>query len=307
MRYRELGSTGLKVSCIALGTVELGMDYGIGPLGSNNKPDKTRVKYIIDTALERGINLFDTAPDYGESEELIGSFIGSRPCYIATKVNVGRDEKDISKYVRNSVERSLNRLKRDSLDIVQIHNVTVDVIKRCDISKVLVKLREEGLIRFLGATLHKPEEAMAAIEAGCFDLLQVPYNILDQRISKGVMPEAKRQGMGILSRSAYFKGVLTKKVESLGQEYEFLKNAAKRIKTEMGLKSWNSLSKLALRFCISTEGIHSTLVGTKSLEHLESILEAEKEAPLPDDIFRRLLNLGLDDTHWFDPRNWTVG
>lgn len=304
MEYRELGKTGLKVSVVGFGSAELGMDYGIKTPGEYGKPDRETAKKIIGKALDCGVNLFDTAPSYGDSESLLGSVIDSMPCYIATKINIPGKDEDASKSIRASIEKSLKNLRREHLDIVQIHNATVDTIRQSDIPEILVNLCKEGLIRFTGASVYESQNAMAVVEAGCFDVLQIAYNILDQRMLKDVIPEAKKEGIGILGRSVYLKGVLTAKVEGLSEEDEVLKNAVNKIKTKMNLKNWSALTELALRFCISTEEIDSALVGIRTMKELEFAVKMAEEGNLSADIFGQLLELGVEDEYWLNPANW---
>jgi aryl-alcohol dehydrogenase-like predicted oxidoreductase len=304
MRYRKLGKTGLNISAIGLGTVELGMDYGIKVPRSYKKPPENVARDIFNEALDNGINMIDTAPAYGDSETLVGKFIGKRPCYIATKVSMPPREKDISKHVYASTIRSLKNIKRDYIDIMQVHHATADIIKNTKIAEILLKLKKEGLIRFIGATVHGTDNAMAIVKAGCFDSLQIAYNLLDQRMLKKVIPESKKQGIGLLGRSAYLKGILTPKMDYLSNEYQLLKNAADNIIIKMGLKNRDDLARIAIRFCITTEDISSVLVGTKSMEYLKFAIDAEKKGSLPAYIFKQLLRLGIKDRYWLDPRNW---
>lgn len=294
------------VSAIGFGSVELGMDYGIESEKEYGKPDKTTAKRIIHKAIDCGINLFDTAPSYGDSEELLGSVIGSKPCYIATKVNIPVKGENVSKSIRTSVETSLENLKRDYLDIVQIHNATVDTVNQSDIPETLLDLCKEGLLSFTGATVYKPENALAVINAGCFDVLQVAYNILDQRMTENVIPKAKEQAIGILGRSAYFKGVLTAKVQHLNQKCSFLQDAASKVKTAMNLSDWDELAELALAFCLSTVGIDSVLVGIRTIEELDFAVKVENPTFLPKEIYDKLTKLCIEDEYWLNPSNWPI-
>ena len=304
MRYRELGKTGLSISVIGLGAVELGMDYGIKVPESGTKQCKDSADKILSRALDYGINLIDTAPCYGDSESRIGDIVGRRHCYIATKVNIPTKDEALFARVRSSVLSSLKNLRRDYIDILQIHSATEDVIKNAKTQETLKRLQEEGLIRFIGASVHGSDNATAVIQAGYFDLLQVAHNILDQRMLEKVMPEARKQGIGILGRSVYFRGVLTSKMDYLGDEYKLLKNAANNIINKMDLRNRDELARLAMRFCVATEGIDSVLVGTKSIEHLKCAVEFAEEEILPAHIFKQLLSLSIKDKYWLDPRNW---
>lgn len=306
MEYRKLGKTGLDVSVIGIGTAELGMDYGIPVPGAYGKPDKKDAEEIINKAIDSGINLFDTAPSYGSSEELLGSLLTSKDCYIATKVNVPDRSKEMFISVEASVKNSLKRLRRDCLDIIQIHNATADIIKNTQMPQALLKLKEKGLIRFIGASVYEPADASAAVESGIFDLLQVAYNILDQRMSESIFTKAEESAMGVLGRSAYLKGVLTEKSSYLSQEHRFLKDAAAGIIDKARLKGPSELANYALRFCLSCQNIDSVLIGVRAAEELEFALGCEKEARLPKEITHSLKGVSIKDVSWLNPSSWPV-
>ncbi len=300
MEYRELGKTGLRTSVIGFGSVELGMDYGIKVPGDGGRPDRETAMRLIDHALDQGINLIDTAPAYGDSEELLGSVIGSRACYIATKVS------PLSGQTVTSVEKSLRSLRRECIDIVQIHNATVDTIRKSDVAEHLINLRQKGLIRFIGASVYGFEDAMAVIDSGDFDVLQIAYNILDRDMANKIIPEARKNGIGVFGRSVYLKGVLTSKVEHLSDEFVCLKNAVNDIKDKLNIDNYDLLAEIAFRFCMSNADIATVLVGTRSIKHLQFAIDAEKKGVLPEEIFEQLLDINVDDRYWLDPRNWPM-
>ena len=117
MQYNEFGKTGLHVSALSLGTVELGVEYGIKTQEQSNRPDKNEAIRIIHSAVDMGINLFDTAPNYGTSESLLGEAIGpASECYIATKVSIPENNGNALRgaalfaEVNHSIEKSLTAL-----------------------------------------------------------------------------------------------------------------------------------------------------------------------------------------------------
>ncbi|MFH1957618.1 MAG: aldo/keto reductase [bacterium] len=304
MEYRALGKTGLLVSALSLGTVELGVAYGIKKPGEYGKPDRTESARILKKAVDSGINLFDTAPAYGESENLLGDILGGEKCYFATKINIPPPGENAEMFIEKSLLASLKNLKRDALDIVQIHNATVETILHSDIPEMLLKFKKKGIVRFIGASVYEPENAIAALDSGYFDVLQIAYNILDQRMRTEVFPEAVKKGVGIISRSAYLKGVLTEKADFLDDRFSVLKEAAGKIKRDLNLSEGEDLTKTALRFCFSTEGISSVLAGVRSMDELAFALETEKEGRAPDTEYNKLLDMGIADKFWLNPANW---
>jgi len=302
MKYRILGKTGLRVSVIGFGSTELGMDYGIKAPGAYGKPDKQAAKRIIHEALDSGINLFDTAPGYGDSESLLGDILGSKPCYIATKIDISKNSD--TRFIKASIKNSLKKLKRESLDIVQIHNATTEIIGHPQALEILECLRKEGLFRFLGVSVYEPKDALVLIKTDLFDILQIAFNILDQRILEEVIPAAKKNNTGLISRSAYFRGFLTEKITHLDDNWSFLKGTVNKIRDALDISNWNDLTELALRFCQSTNGIDTILVGIRSMDELKFAVKAEKKGDLPETIFKKLLTLKINDEYWLNPLNW---
>lgn len=312
MEYRPLGNTGLRVSTLALGTVELGLDYGIRVPGQFGRPAEAEAVRLLQQAAEAGINLFDTAPTYGESERLLGRALRPFPhCYIATKVPIplGPDGplrgKPLQEAVRSSLEGSLRALRRDVLDIVQIHNAAVDVIHRGEIAQALLEARRRGRVRFLGVSVYTEAEALAAIESNCFEVVQVAYNVLDQRMAARVFPAAARMGVGVIVRSALLKGALTAKAQWLPPELAKLRQAAGQAKDVLA-GDWAALPEMALRFCLSASQVATVLIGVQRPEELTQALAAVKEGSLPQELLARTPTLALTEESWLNPSHWQV-
>lgn len=312
MKYNLLGRTGLKVSALSLGTVELGMDYGIKKSERSNRPDADDAINIIRCAVDMGINFFDTAPDYGTSERLLGEAIGSRTdCYIATKVSIPDSNgkqltgRRLKQEVNSSLEKSLRALCREALDIVQVHNATEEVIKQGEITEVLLKAQEAGKVRFIGASVYGEEAASAVINDGAFDVIQVAYSLLDQRMARHVLPLAKASQVGVMNRSALLKGVLTTRAKWLPDELSALRYASERVINTFGI-SWDALPETALRFCLSSGFIHTVLVGINSRQELERAISAASENPLDENRLKMAEELGLDDETIVNPSYWAI-
>ncbi len=312
MEYRLLGKTGLKVSALSLGTVELGVEYGIRKSDQSNRPSKNEAIHIIRSAVDMGINLFDTAPNYGTSESLLGEAIGPQAdCYIATKVNIPGNNgvqlkgSELKKAVSKSIEQSLRNLKREVIDIVQIHNATEKVIKQGEITEALLKAQEDGKVRFIGASVYGESNALSVIHDGSYHVIQAAYSMLDQRLAGNVLPLARNQKIGVISRSALLKGVLTTRAQWLPDELAALRTASERVVNMFGI-SWDTLSETALRFCLSSELINTVLVGVNSREELESAVNAVEGNMFNETMLRAAEGLGLDDETLVNPSYWSI-
>jgi aryl-alcohol dehydrogenase-like predicted oxidoreductase len=304
MQRRRLGKTNLNVSGIGLGTAGLGMEYGIKEPKLFGKSEKKRAEQIIEKALSYDINLFDTAPAYGDSEKILGSVLKGVNCYVATKVGVPSEGIDVRKHVIDSVEGSMKNLQRQRIDIVQIHNATVHTISETDMPKVLLDMRKQGLIGFIGASVYGVENAMEVIKSGLFDVVQIAYNLLDKRMKDKVIPLAEKSDIGVMSRSVYFQGVLTPKAEHLGEHLKPLSDMAIDVKKKLGRKDMREVARMALKFCLSTSGIGSVLVGTKTEEHLDFAIQYSDEGNLSEHVLKKISEFKIKNIEWLDPRNW---
>ena len=315
MEQRHLGKTGLRVSCLALGTVELGMDYGIPALDDFGQPSKKEAMTILRRAAEAGINLFDTAPGYGQSEKLIGEALGhKRDVLVATKVEAPRDEEGrlltglaLGRVIVDSLAASRRRVRREVLDIVQIHNVTEEVINRGEVAGILAEVRRKGELRFLGTSVYTVGEALAAIRAGSFDLIQVAYSLLDQRMAEEVFAAAERAGVGLLLRSALLKGTLTRKAESLPDSLSELATAARQARDTLAGGSWDVLPWLALRFCLSAKTAGGVLIGVRTVDELDQAVEAAEAGELSAESVALSRGLALSDERLLNPSLWPAG
>src|SRR3984893_14333845 len=156
LKYSSLGRTGLHVSQLALGTAAFGLEnYGIHEPGEQARLSTDEEIGLVRAAVDKGINFCDTARGYGESEAVLGRGLANCPsCIIATKVGIAEattGRAALTRAVMDSVETSLRELRRDVLDIVQIHNATQDILERGEILDVLEHAREVGKLKFVGA------------------------------------------------------------------------------------------------------------------------------------------------------------
>ena len=308
MKYSPLGRTGLRVSTLALGTAAFGLEnYGIQEPGEAGLLSEDRSIALVRAAVDRGINFFDTARGYGASEAVLGKGLnGDSSCVVATKVSIpvaDRDSTELTTTMLGSIETSLKALRRDVLDIVQIHNATQDVLERGEVLDVLERARETGKLKFIGASVYGESSALAAIRSGRVDVLQVAVNLLDQRMLTTVLPAARKKNVGIVARSVLLKGVLTERARLLPDGLRDLSEAADQMRHALG-ETWNSLPGTALRFCFSVPGVHSVLIGLRTLPELVFALAAQEAGPLDVAAMQKADLLKLNDEQLLNPSLW---
>lgn len=312
MIQRQFGRTGLRVSAIALGTVSLGVDYGIEAPGSFGRPTRADSRRLLEFAANAGINVFDTAPAYGDSESIVGEALGGRPeCVIATKVSIPEgagttlSAAGVEKQIRSSLDCSRKALRRDTLDIVQVHNATAPLIRSGLLTDPLRRAQADGVVKFIGVSVYGEEAGLAAVGAG-LDVIQVAYSILDQRLSDTVLSAAAHAGTGVIIRSAYLKGVLTDKAQWLPASMQSLREAAIRVRDTLAGNEWHDLASVALRFCLSAAGDPTVLVGARTISEIEVALEAIERGPLRDEELAVACGLGLKDENLLNPSKWPI-
>jgi aryl-alcohol dehydrogenase-like predicted oxidoreductase len=217
MKYREFGKTGLKVSevgfgCWAIGGNEHGNSYG-------QTDDKVSID-AIQKAIELGCNFFDTADVYGwgHSEELLGKAVRAKRDHLIIATKVGGDfyqgigyQTFTADYVRFALDKSLERLKTDYVDVYQLHNPSLKILNKPETYEVLKELKKEGKIRAWGVSIFDPIEGLAALKIGHPDSLQVAYNIFSTKPSEQLFPKANEQGCAIIGREPLANGFLTGK------------------------------------------------------------------------------------------------
>ena len=311
MEYRPLGNTGLCVSTLALGTVELGIDYGFRDSDHFRRPDPLDAIRLIRCAWDLGINLIDTAPAYGDSEKLIGKAFQELPhqAYIASKVTI--PEADLNdgnwkRFCQNtiaSIEASLDALQVETIDLIQIHNTSLAILQRGEVRRCFEEAQRQGKVRFVGVSCYEEDVSLEALNGSWIDTLQIPFNLLDRRMTSRVFSRAAVQGVGVLARSAFLRGVLTSQIDSIPDRLAPLKRTAVHALTELKGEV-GTLSELALRYCLSFKEVSSVIIGVRSLSELEVNMANASKGGLSAEKIRRLHDISVEDQALVDIRNW---
>jgi aryl-alcohol dehydrogenase-like predicted oxidoreductase len=311
MQFVDLGTTGLRVSRIGMGTAAFGLEqYGI-PTPGEEAVDAAMAVATMRAAADGGINLFDTARGYGCSEKLVGEALAGYPdCVVTTKMTVPEDIESmavaaVQVRVNASLDASRRALRREVLDVVQIHNATARVVQSGPLLECLEQARQEGKVRCLGASVYGVEAALAAVQSGRIEVLQLALSVLDQRMCGNVLPEAERAGIGILTRSALLKGALTKRARWLPESLRPVAEASARTVAGLGT-TWEGLPGIALRFCLSLRATQTVLVGVRGDAELGECLAAEAAGPLPGNLLEVAYSLALDDEQLLNPSFWRL-
>ena len=277
---RVLGRTGAEVTMLGYGAMEL------------RALDDGSAERVLNAVLDGGINLIDTSIDYGRSEELIGRFVSNRRSeyFLASKcgcVPGGRQGEHMhtAENVRAGVEHSLGLLQTDHLDLVQFHrSLTGAEFEQDGALQEALKLRDEGKVRFVGVSGTLPNMS-EQVDMGVFDAFQVPYSAL-QREHEGVIAKASAAGAGIIVRGGVARGAPT---DWQGRSYYMVSADTLRSRWDQAgldelLDDGMTRMEFMLRFTLSNPDLDTTIVGTKSPDHLRDNIEAATRGPLPDNV-----------------------
>lgn len=261
MERRQLGQTDMQVSVLGFGGAEIGFE------GATEET----VERLLRSALDAGLNVIDTAECYEGSEDLIGKTVGDRrgDYYLFTKCGhprgVGSEDWSPPSLLE-SIARSLQRLRTDRLDLIQLHGCSEAVLRKGDAIAALQTAREKGYARYIGYS-GDSLAAKYAVECGAFDTLQTSINIADQEAIELTLPLARENQLGVIAKRPIANAAWKenhKPIDSYHHAY------------------WDRLSKLhyefirqmdleesiahALRFTLSLPGVHTAIVGTTKPE-----------------------------------------
>ncbi|HRG49918.1 MAG: aldo/keto reductase [Cellvibrionales bacterium] len=212
MFYRALGGTGMQVSALGFGTVKLGRTEGVKYPQAFTVPDDKEARALLDLSRDLGINLIDTAPAYGNSEERLGKLLKAdrKQWLICSKVgeefSEGQSSFDFSaEHTRMSVERSLRRLQTDYIDMVLVHSDgnDLDIIQNSEALQTLAELKQRGWIRAFGMSTKTVAGGLLAAEQS--DVVMVTYN-LNEQADVAVLDYCREHNKGALIKKAFASG-----------------------------------------------------------------------------------------------------
>ncbi len=311
MNKRTLGKTGIEVSEIAFGSVEIGLPYGIGVNSKEDMLSEIEAVELLNSAFDKGINFFDTARAYGRSESIIGrAFKNKREkVVIGTKCKHFYDANKrlpstnkLIQIIIASLQESLDALQTDYVDIFMLHNATEEILNNNVISDTFQKLKSEGLIKATGASTYTTEETKKAVESGFWDVVQVPFNLMDQT-QESIFSLASEKGVGIVVRSVLLKGILSEKGRKL---HPVLKDVETHVNNYNALLTGSipTLPMLATKFALSFKEVSSVLVGIDKEKYLLESIEAANGVYLDDETLMRAKELRYPDPKFLDLSKW---
>ena len=260
---RRFGKTDMDVSELGFGGSEIGYE----------RTEQKTVDALLNAALDAGLNVIDTAECYVDSEGAIGRAVAHRrkDYWLFTKVGHWPKDGWTSAGIAQSIERSLQRLQTDHVDVVHLHSCPKAMLEKGEVIEALEKAKQEGKTRYIGYSGDR-EDALYAVECGRFDSLQTSINVFDQQAVELYLPKALAKKMGVICKRPIGNAVWRhdaqptngyvveywKRMQKLG--YEFCEGQRKDDRGP------NGAGGVALRFALSLPGVHTAIVGTSNPE-----------------------------------------
>jgi aryl-alcohol dehydrogenase-like predicted oxidoreductase len=272
----------LDLSRLMLGTVQLGLSYGIA--NRTGQPSYREARDIIACAYEGGVNCLDTAAIYGSSEEVLGRALTelrlADRIIVVSKVHhmaQGLDRAQAAAMVEESVVQSLRRLRLETLPVCLFH-----IEDNFYYAEALLRLKERGLVRHVGSSVMTPAATTAIIGTGHAEALQIPTSVLDHRFSQpagGVIRQAANRGIAVFVRSIYLQGLLLMPEEEITAELAGVIPVRRKL-VALADQAGISISELAVRYALGIEGVTCGVVGVETLEQMQLNLAMFGKGPL---------------------------
>ncbi len=293
------------LSPVTLGTVQLGLKYGIA--NREGKPDREKAFAILDEARNCKINCLDTAAGYGDSEKVIGDYIrsrGEKNFMIATKFKLGEiaNEK-AAETLRRSVEKSLINLGVGSIDFLLLHDAAEHMRYGVEIDGEIEKLISEGKVKKVGASGYCYEDIRDMLDNELYEAFQLPVNLLDYRI-EGTDRIKRLIGKTIFARSIYLQGLFFREPESLSGNLECMGPYIQKI-NELAIKFKISKVQLAAGYVKSLDYVDSIVIGADNPSQVRENADTILARPLNGSMIKEIRETLAGVPEWvFYPQKW---
>ena len=282
MERRKLGKTGLEVSVLGFGGAEIGYE---------NASD-TEVDRIIGAALDAGINVFDTAECYVDSEEKLGRVLGGRrdSVFVFSKCGhaSGLEGNDWNPaMLERSIDRSLQLLRTDRIDLMQLHSCSADLLRAGDVVDVLRRARDAGKVRFIGYS-GDTTDALYAVETGAFDTLQTSVNIADQESIDLTIPNAAARGMGVIAKRAIANAAWKSGQLPSNSYHHTYWHRLTELQYDFLREPVQKAVSTALRFTLAVPGVSMAIVGTKNADRWTDNVRILEDGSLAQTVYQSI-------------------
>ncbi|MGI8907604.1 MAG: aldo/keto reductase [Candidatus Sumerlaeaceae bacterium] len=278
VKLRPLGATGIQVSEIGFGALEIGRDWAADVNENSRHLTQAEASRVLNGLLDLGVNFIDTAPAYWYSEEFIGKALANRRSeyVLATKVGEHCDpDGSVYDYSYDAtlrfVEESLRRLCTDTIDLLQIHSASIEILERGETFAAMQEAQRAGKVRHLGMT-GGVAECVRALEIGGYETVQFPYNLLNLSAEDRLLDLAREKNAGVIIMRGLAGGKLSRKYMNL-QNAE-LRGAIAGFEHFASGDKRDPLVHLALGYVLARPEVSSVIAGSRRLEAVEENIAA---------------------------------
>ena len=276
-----------------LGTVQFGLDYGVN--NAIGKPPKDLVVEMLDHAFDHEIKVLDTAEAYGNATELIGNYnlISNNSYLINTKLQSGNS--NLSKQLKVS----LSKLNQDSVNVYFFHSFK-DFINYPELKSQLIDLKKRGKVKKIGLSIYENREFEIAINSDFIDVIQFPFNLLDNYSLRGELIKiAKKKGKELQVRSIFLQGLFFKPLNELPSNLKPLLPYLEKIHEISDIP----IEQLAISYAMQQHEIDNVIIGVDSMQQLEKNIEMSKEV-ISNDIIEAINQINVKKVELLYPKNW---
>ena len=278
---------------LALGTVQWGLDYGIS--NTNGIPSDAELDAIVRLATQNGIDLFDTASQYGNAEQRLGNYTTKNSSVVSKFSSVNHSS------LENEIQGSLERLNVEQLYGYLFH-APKDLINTPLLWDQMQNLKVKKKVKKIGYSLYSPEELELFLDKNWIpDIVQLPYSLLDRKFEP-YFEQLKSLGTEIHIRSVFLQGLYFKSTETLSSTFNDLKSALielEEIAREFGL----TIVELALNFVLKNEDVDYVVIGVEQSNQLKEIISASK-IDFSESMAARVKTLSVENPTLLNPSNW---
>jgi aryl-alcohol dehydrogenase-like predicted oxidoreductase len=283
---------------IILGTVQFGLNYGIN--NRIGKPTEETVFNILDLAYQKGISILDTADAYGDSINVIGSYHLSHTNRFLVNTKFSKNETPIYE----QLIKAITMLGIENVNTYFYHKFS-DFVQYSEIGDELLDLKRKKLINKIGLSVYGNDQLEKALDSEWIDVIQAPFNILDNNNQKGkLLEKAKKRNKEIQARSIFLQGLFFMPLSDLPIKLRPLQPYLEKIR-DIAYKNKIEIEELALKYVINQTCIDNVIIGIDSSSQLERNTDCFlKNQELPVSVLEELNNLRLELTDLLNPVNW---
>jgi Predicted oxidoreductases (related to aryl-alcohol dehydrogenases) len=290
----------VQVEKIALGTAQFGFDYGIA--NPKGRLSQEEVFSVLKTALANNINTLDTAYSYGASENVIGEYIAENHCDFRIISKLPDMSGKNTRSINDLFTETLKRLGKKDIYACLVHSFKNSGSDK-EIWEKLGSFKREGLVKKIGVSLYNPEELEYLLDSGIeFDLVQLPYNIFDQRFVE-YLPVLAGRKISVYARSVFLQGLFFLPLSRIEKDFNTATGFIKKL-NGISQKYQIPVPALCLCFVILDPFVTNVVIGIDSSDQLRSNISFLLHADSVNKIYDELKDLKMEDEKILLPYNW---